>query len=219
MKEITSNHPIIRLWVNTSYIICHRPVGCKFCLLLLDCAWIGCWWSLFDVEIEGLLVACPGEIADAKEDRETQQRLNDARWWWEGFWRTSLSNMLSCVEIVYGIARGTWHALAEKECGRSCISCGISLLTCCVFSTVADMIGIILSWRLMITLGRVVRRFECGLLIQTAPKWGTFAACAACQVVAFHRLSDLLFYLSTEARSEKHDWRVARQVTLCSLVD
>lgn len=70
--------------------------------------------DLFDVEIDTDTVACPGEISDAEEDRETQQHLNDARWWWEGFWRTSLSNMLSCVQIVH------WCSLAEKDGGISC---------------------------------------------------------------------------------------------------
>jgi len=36
--------------------------------------------DLFDVEIDSDSVACLGEISDAKEDRETQQHLNDARW-------------------------------------------------------------------------------------------------------------------------------------------
>lgn len=55
-------------------------MGCKLLFTVVGLCMDRLLVDLFDVEIDSDSVACPGEISDAKEDRETQQHLNDARW-------------------------------------------------------------------------------------------------------------------------------------------
>ena len=133
----------------------------NFCLLLLDCAWIGCWWIFSMLRLtQTQLPVWEKSLTPRKIERPSNTSMMP-----DGDEKDSdVPRFPICFHVLKSCIDAVW---LKKMVAYHAISCGISLLPCWFFSAVADMI----------TLGRVVRRFECGLLIQTAPKWGTFAAC------------------------------------------
>ena len=132
---------------HTSYVLYVKDLwDVNFCLLLLDCAWIGCWWIFSMLRLtQTQLPVREKSLTPRKIERPSNTSMMP-----DGDEKDSdvprfpicFHVLKSCIDAVW--LKNIMHIMRH-----------ISLLPCCVFSRVADMI---------------VRRFECGLLIQTALK-------------------------------------------------